>query len=127
MAQPNYYEQRTNALSNEKSQSYSYSNDTYPHKYQSTISIKHFIDRYNTVVPNGTPIPEKTEQISSLVQPCIIPYNTFVSDINEALIGRIMLFRIAGKKLLFLTVSSNGQLVQFLINMMHYKDNFEQI
>jgi len=48
--------------------------------------------------------------------------NTFICDQQESIIGRVTLIRNAGKKLIFMTVVSDGFVLQLLANQIYYHE-----
>jgi lysyl-tRNA synthetase class 2 len=101
----------------------------YPHLFSTTKSIKEFIEQtYFAKNVNSTNTEDVTKPITHIEFNKMnetIPNNSFLVDIEEAIMGRVMLLRTAGKKLIFMTVMSNGVEVQFLINLMFYKSSEE--
>lgn len=126
ISQTDFYLQRTLTLNNEKISGA----NLYPHKFLITKQIEDFINKYGSLGATNSKFTIHTVQITSseMENQYIIPYNTFISDVQENLIGRVSLLRTAGKKLIFMTILGNGCTVQLLINLMYYKDeNFDKI
>lgn len=122
--QTDYYLQRLLAISNEKETSI----DVYPHKFPVTMQIEQFNKKYGSIEVRGGGPPNTVGAPISEIGGAI-PWNTFISDVKENLIGRISLLRPNGKKLIFMTIFSDDHPLQFIINLMYYedKDNFNTI
>lgn len=105
----------------------------YPHKFNVTSTISSFVNNYTDKFKIFDELIEaeliyknsETKQLTRSEQTdlYIMPVNAFLSDMSETLMGRVMLLRAAGKKLIFLTVMGDGVTVQFLINSAYYKND----
>lgn len=122
IGQIDYYQQRCQYISNEKAQGI----NVYPSKFLTTLQIQKFIELYGSKVESNVSNLTSKVELKDVGQPISIPYNTFISDVRENLMGRISLLRTAGKKLIFMTVNGDGYPIQFLINMIFYKDTSEE-
>lgn len=73
-------------------------NHTYPHKFNTTCTFKEYIEKYNSV-DDGSRHRDKVESIA----------------------GRILEIRTSGKKLVFITMISNGLTLQVISHIDEYK------
>ncbi|AYV84586.1 MAG: lysyl-tRNA synthetase [Hyperionvirus sp.] len=75
--------------------------ELYPNVFYTTLQIQKFIEVYGKSV---------------------IDNDSYLRDKIERVMGRVSLIRNAGKKLIFMTVTGDGFVLQFLVNMMFYHD-----
>ena len=73
--------------------------EKYPHKFQISIEIPEFINRYNSLTND----------------------QTLLQDVHT-LAGRVMTMRLASKKLFFFHINNNGQTLQIMVNAKFYSE-----
>lgn len=83
----------------------------YPHKFNPTIMLSQFQERYSKMVTD-----ESYDQSTAIDQLNKIKRNSYVTTITESIIGRVVSLREVGKKLIFFVIMSESINVQLLVN-----------
>jgi len=97
MSADDYYKSRLEMIRERKAKG----DNPYPHKFLQTISLAKFREKYNDVKPEAR-----------------------CEDLIEGITGRVMLKRIASKKLAFLTICQENIEVQLMFDFRYYDFSF---